>query len=87
MINNYGKQMEDLKDKTFGEMDDPAQAFRVIFNGYKIGEIKSGIDSLVEFGRLVYFIKKYKYAFIIPLALFALWFFKLDLQTVIRIIK
>ena len=79
--------MEDYKNKTIGELENPVEALKIIFNGYTIGEIKSGVDSLVEFGRLSKYTKKYKLIFIIPVALFAMWFFGWDFETVLKIIK
>lgn len=78
---------EKIEGKTIGELDDPTSALQIIFNGYTIGEIKSGIDSLVEFGRLSKYVKKYKLLFIIPVALFSMWFFGWDFETVIKLIK
>lgn len=79
--------MDDIKNKTIGELEDPAQALQIVFNGYTILEIKKGIDSLVEFGRLMYFVKKYKLMFLIPIGLFSMWFFNLDLATIVKLFK
>lgn len=87
MNNQTRKSMEDYKNKTIGELDNPCEALQIIFNGYTLGEIKVGIDSLVEFGRLYRYIIKYKLLFIIPIAMFSAWFFGWDLQAILKIIK
>jgi hypothetical protein len=79
--------MKEIQQKTIGEIENPIDALKEIFNGYSIGEIKAGIDALVEFGRIKKMTKKYKLLFIIPTLLFAMWFFGWDFETFIKLIK
>ncbi|MBK8946432.1 MAG: hypothetical protein IPM32_14345 [Ignavibacteriae bacterium] len=79
--------MKGIQQKTIGELENPVDALKEIFNGYSIGEIKAGIDALVEFGRIKKMTKKYKLLFIIPTLLFAMWFFGWDFETIVKLLK
>ncbi|MFZ1288852.1 MAG: hypothetical protein WAR79_02085 [Melioribacteraceae bacterium] len=79
--------MKGIQQKTIGELENPVDALKEIFNGYSIGEIKAGIDALVEFGRIKKMTKKYKFLFIIPTLFFLMWFFGWDFETMVKLLK